>query len=107
MAVESSLAQALKVEVGHRRSAALEGDKKVHLGETRSELLGFLVVRMERPAPSRSSWVTLHARHRTLLGRGQCQPQVVTALGRALLGFIWVIGVTVDTEQQTRQAVAA
>ena len=49
----------------------------------------------------------LYARHRTLLGRGKCQQQVVTALGRELLGFIWAIGVIVETEPQQRPAVAA
>lgn len=38
----------------------------------------------------------LHARYRKLLGRGKCQQQVVTAVGRELLGFIWAIGVTVE-----------
>lgn len=49
----------------------------------------------------------LHARYRRLLGRGKCQQQVVTAVGRELLGFIWAIGVTVETAQQTRQSHAA
>ncbi len=47
----------------------------------------------------------LHARYRTLLGRGKCPQQVVTAVGRELLGFIWAIGVTVET--QHTQSVAA
>jgi transposase len=38
----------------------------------------------------------LHARYRTLLGRGKCQQQVVTAVGRELVGFIWAIGVAVE-----------
>ena len=47
----------------------------------------------------------LHARYRTLLGRGKCPQHVVTAVGRELLGFIWAIGVTVETQQ--RHALAA
>ena len=47
----------------------------------------------------------LHGRYRTLLGRGKNQQQVVTAVGRELLGFIWAIGVTV--EQRTPHAIAA
>ena len=43
-----------------------------------------------------------------LLGRGKCQQQVVTAVGRELLGFIWAIGVTVEREQRkTSQSIAA
>jgi len=47
----------------------------------------------------------LHGRYRKLLGRGKCQQQVVTAVGRELLGFIWAIGVAV--ERRTPQAIAA
>jgi transposase len=50
----------------------------------------------------------LHARYRKLLGRGKCQQQVVTAVGRELLGFIWAIGVTVEREQRkTSTSIAA
>lgn len=49
----------------------------------------------------------LHGRYRRLLGRGKCPQQVVTAVARELLGFIWAIGVTVETEQRTRPAIAA
>lgn len=49
----------------------------------------------------------LHGRYRKLLGRGKCQQQVVTAVGRELLGFIWAIGVAVETEQQNRRSIAA
>jgi transposase len=40
----------------------------------------------------------LHARYRTLLGRGKSSQQAVTAVGRELLGFIWAIGLTAETE---------
>ena len=49
----------------------------------------------------------LNTRHRKWLGRGKCPQQVVTALGRELLGFIWAIGVTVETEQKNTQPAAA
>jgi len=49
----------------------------------------------------------LHTRYRRLLGRGKCQQQVVTAVARELLGFIWAIGVTAETEQRTRLSRAA
>jgi len=38
----------------------------------------------------------LHARYRALTARGKCKQQVVTAVGRELLGFIWAIGVRVE-----------
>lgn len=49
----------------------------------------------------------LYTRYRRLLGRGKCPQQVVTAVGRELLGFIWAIGVAVETEQRNPRAVAA
>ena len=49
----------------------------------------------------------LQARYRKLLGRGKCRQQVVTAVGRELLGFIWAIGVIVETEQRKPRSVAA
>jgi len=38
----------------------------------------------------------LHARYCKLLARGKCKPQVITAVARELLGFIWAIGVEVE-----------
>ena len=38
----------------------------------------------------------LHGRYRRLLARGKTKPQVVTAVARELLGFIWAIGVAVE-----------
>jgi transposase len=38
----------------------------------------------------------LHARYVRLLARGKAPTQVVTAIGRELLGFIWAIGVHVE-----------
>lgn len=50
----------------------------------------------------------LHARYRKLLGKGKCQQQVITAVGRELLGFIWAIGVTVERQQRnTSSSIAA
>ena len=41
----------------------------------------------------------LHNRYYRLLGRGKSKQQVVTAVARELLGFVWAIGVTVEREQ--------
>jgi transposase len=40
----------------------------------------------------------LHARYRALTARGKCHQLVVTAIGRELLGFIWAIGVRIESE---------
>ena len=40
----------------------------------------------------------LHGRFRRLLGRGKPPQQVVTAVARELLGFIWAIGVTIERD---------
>lgn len=41
----------------------------------------------------------LHHRYRRLTGRGKPRPQVITAVGRELLGFIWAIGVEVERSE--------
>jgi transposase len=49
----------------------------------------------------------LHARYRTLTAKGKTKQQAVTAVGRELLGFIWAIGVMVETKGRHAQPVAA
>jgi transposase len=49
----------------------------------------------------------LHARYRALTARGKCHQHVVTAIGRELLGFIWAIGVRVESEIDRRERAAA
>jgi transposase len=46
----------------------------------------------------------LYGRYRRLCARGKCPQQVVTALARELLGFIWAIGVTVERGDVDRRA---
>jgi transposase len=49
----------------------------------------------------------LHARYRKLLAQGKNKPQIVTAVGRELLGFVWAIGVNVETKMREQKQVAA
>jgi hypothetical protein len=49
----------------------------------------------------------LHGRYRALTARGKCKQQVVTAIGRELLGFIWAIGVHVESATRWRKPIAA
>jgi hypothetical protein len=51
--------------------------------------------------------VRLHARYRRLTARGKCKQQVVTAIGRELLGFIWAIGIHVESETGRVKLIAA
>jgi len=46
----------------------------------------------------------LYGRYRRLSARGKCSQQVVTALGRELLGFMWAIAVTVERGQVDQRA---
>lgn len=48
----------------------------------------------------------LHARYRSLTGRGKTPQQAATAVGRELLGFIWAIGAAVEAKA-TEARVAA
>ncbi len=41
----------------------------------------------------------LHSRYRRLVARGKTKQQVVTAIARELLGFVWAIGVTVERKE--------
>jgi transposase len=43
----------------------------------------------------------LNSRYRRLVGKGKVKQQVVTAVGRELLGFIWAIGVMVEQATPT------
>jgi transposase len=49
----------------------------------------------------------LHKRYRSLAAAGKNQPKIVTALGRELLGFIWAIGVKVESNGSQRTELAA
>lgn len=49
----------------------------------------------------------LHARYRGLTARGKCKQHVVTAIGRELLGFIWAIGIHVESETGRVKSIAA
>ena len=49
----------------------------------------------------------LHKRYRSLLGAGKDKRKVVTAVGRELLGFIWAIGVQVESNRHPRTQAAA
>ena len=49
----------------------------------------------------------LHRRYRTLTARGKSKQQVVTAIGRELLGFIWAIGTTAETAAGPARGIAA
>ena len=48
----------------------------------------------------------LHKRYRSLTARGKSQQKIVTALGRELLGFIWAIGMKVESNRHRTQIAA-
>jgi transposase len=49
----------------------------------------------------------LHKRYRSLAAAGKNQQKIVTALGRELLGFIWAIGVKMESNSSHRTQMAA
>jgi transposase len=49
----------------------------------------------------------LHARYCHLTAQGKCKQQTVTAIGRELLGFIWAIGVQVESAMGSAKPAAA
>jgi len=46
----------------------------------------------------------LHTRYKKLAARGKNKPQIVTAIGRELLGFIWAIAVQTEFKHQSKAA---
>ena len=46
----------------------------------------------------------LHTRYKKLAAAGKKKPQIVTAIGRELLGFIWAIAVQTEAKFQQRKA---
>ena len=46
----------------------------------------------------------LHKRYQKLAAAGKKKPQIVTAVGRELLGFIWAIAVRIEAQQRPRAA---
>jgi transposase len=48
----------------------------------------------------------LCTRYKKLLARGKNKPQIVTAIGRELLGFLWAIAVKAE-QRGTQQCAAA
>jgi len=66
---------------------------------------GFLLKRQQglnlSPEVKEIAWKAqwrLHTRYKKLAGAGKKKPQIVTAVGRELLGFIWAIAVHTETE---------
>lgn len=49
----------------------------------------------------------LHERYRKLLAKGKNKGVVITAVGRELLGFLWAIGVQVETREKEKVQQAA
>ena len=78
----------------------------------RPNVTGFLLRRQKSLALSdevkQIAWKAqhrLHKRYKTFAARGKNKNQIVTALGRELLGFIWAIAM--NTEQKQKFAAAA
>jgi transposase len=78
----------------------------------RPNVTGFLLRRQKYLAISdeakQIAWKAqyrLHKRYKAMAARGKNKNQIVTALGRELLGFIWAVAVA--TEQKQRLAAAA
>src|SRR5678815_2742695 len=78
----------------------------------RPNVIGFLARRQKSLAISEQAkkiaWKAqqrLHKRYKALSARGKNKNQIVTAIGRELLGFIWAIAI--ETEKQRKLAKAA
>jgi transposase len=77
----------------------------------RPNVTGFLLRRQKNLAldegTKQIAWKAqqrLHSRYKKLAGRGKNKNQIVTALGRELLGFVWAIAVRIEQQHQLAQA---
>ena len=77
----------------------------------RPNVTGFLLRRQKNLAldegTKQIAWKAqqrLHSRYKKLAGRGKNKNQIITALGRELLGFVWAIAVKVEQQHQLAQA---
>lgn len=77
----------------------------------RPNVTGFLLRRQKNLAldegTKQIAWKAqyrLHNRYKKLAGRGKNKNQIITALGRELLGFVWAIAVKIEQQQQFAQA---
>ena len=94
---------------GHLRRVLVEA---AWAYQHRPNVIGFLLRRQKTLAISdeakRIAWKAqqrLHKRYKAMAARGKNKNQIVTAIGRELLGFIWAIAV--ETEKQHKLAKAA
>jgi len=94
---------------GHLRRVLVEA---AWAYQHRPNVIGYLARRQRDLAISEEAkqiaWKAqhrLHKRYKAMAARGKNKNQIVAALGRELLGFIWAIGVR--TEQQQKLATAA
>jgi hypothetical protein len=77
----------------------------------RPNVIGFLAQRQKSLAISEESkkiaWKAqqrLHKRYKALSARGKNKNQIVTAVGRELLGFVWAIGGGVEKQHKLASA---
>lgn len=77
----------------------------------RPNVTGFLLRRQKNLAldeeTKQIAWKAqqrLHSRYKKLAGRGKNKNQIITALGRELLGFVWAIAVRIEQQQKLAQA---
>jgi transposase len=77
----------------------------------RPNICGFLLKRQKAlqldPEIKAIAWKAqcrLHKRYKDLAARGKNKPQIVTAIGRELLGFIWAVAIKTEAGLKTQPA---
>jgi len=93
---------------GHLRRVLVEA---AWAYQHRPNVIGHLLRRQKNLAISEEAkqiaWKAqqrLHKRYQAMAARGKNKNQIVAALGRELLGFIWAIGVRTEQQQKLTQA---
>lgn len=93
---------------GHLRRVLVEA---AWAYQHRPNVIGYLLRRQKDLAISEEAkaiaWKAqqrLHKRYKAMAARGKNKNQIVTALGRELLGFIWAIAVAIERQQSLAKA---
>lgn len=93
---------------GHLRRVLVEA---AWAYQHRPNVIGFLLRRQKTLAISEEAkkiaWKAqqrLHKRYKMMAARGKNKNQIVTAIGRELLGFIWAIAVAAEKEHKLAKA---
>ena len=95
----------LATAIGRRSSKAIPRSLVRRSRSTHSAEAKSLAISEEAKKIAWKAQQRLHKRYQAMAARGKNKNQIVTALGRELLGFIWAIAIETEKQYQRAKAV--